>query len=465
MSLRVLAFFYVAGFGACCYTPTPMKPSARIQSAIEIMEHVQSIWVDQRRAPVDSLMAEYFKARRYIGSKDRGAISDMVYFVLRNGCALQWHIEACDRNVTPRRVVMVALLFMKPSMEVEDILEAFDGTKYAPAAVSDQERSMLEKCARREFTPAEMPEDARLNYPKWAEGRLHDAFGEDIAPAMAALNAQAPIDLRANTLKCRDRGDLLMALDRDGYIGTPTPHSPLGVRLTKRLPAFNTQAFKDGMFEMQDEGSQMVSLLARAQPGQKVIDFCAGAGGKTLAIAATMQNKGRILAWDTSENRLGQMGKRLARAGVSNVQTHVLTSEADPFLKRHLKSADWVVVDAPCSGSGTWRRNPDLKWRFTLEDLQEIKDVQGRILKQAARLVKPGGRMVYITCSVFPDENFWQVKQFLAHNSTFRVEAPDEVWNKHCTIRDGVGPCVSLNPHKDGTDGFFAAILINVANP
>lgn len=436
-----------------------MKPAARIQSVIEIMEHVQSIWAEQRRAPVDGLMADYFRARRYIGSKDRGAISDLVYFVLRFGGALQWHVEACDRSVTPRRLVMVALLYGPESCTVEEVAERFDGSKYAPAPLTDAERSMLARCARRPFTSDEMPDDARLNYPQWAEGRLKDAFGEDLAPAMAALNAQAPIDLRVNTLKCASARDLIFALDADGYLGAPTPHSPLGVRLKKRLPAFNTQAFKDGFYEMQDEGSQIVSLLVAAEPGQKVIDFCAGAGGKTLAIAATMRNKGRILAWDVAETRLAQMGKRLARAGVSNVQTHVLRDEADPFLKRHVGTADWVVVDAPCSGSGTWRRNPDLKWRFGLEDLTAIKATQARILAQAARLVKPGGALVYITCSVFPDENFWQVKQFLGGNPTFRVESPAELWSKHLRTEDGVGPCLVLSPHQDGTDGFFATVL------
>jgi 16S rRNA (cytosine967-C5)-methyltransferase len=443
-----------------------MTPAARIQAAIEIMEHVQSIWRADKRAPVDGLLADYFRARRYIGSKDRGAVSELVYYVLRFGGTLQWHIETCDRSVTPRRVVMVALLFHEPAMSVDEISEAFNGLQYSPAPLTDQERVMLERCEKHEFRPAEMPEDARLNYPEWMEGRLKDAFGDDLEIAMEALNKQAPIDLRANTLKCKDAGDLILALDKDGYFGLPTPHSPIGVRLQKRLPAFNTQAFKDGKFEMQDEGSQIAALLVKAKPGQKVIDFCAGAGGKTLAIAATMQNKGRLLAWDTSAGRLSQMGKRLARAGVSNVQTHVIKDETDPYLKRHLNSADWVLVDAPCSGSGTWRRNPDLKWRFTLEDLQEIKAIQGRILQNAARLVKPGGRLVYVTCSVFPDENFWQVQQFLGGNPNFRVEAPDKLWNKHLLARDGVGASLVLSPHKDGTDGFFAAVLLkNAAAP
>jgi 16S rRNA (cytosine967-C5)-methyltransferase len=442
-----------------------MTPAAHIQAAIEVIEHVQRIWSADRRAPVDALLADYFRARRYIGSKDRGAVSDLVYFVLRNGGTLEWHVEQCDRTVTPRRVVMVALLFYAmpehTPLAYEDIAELFTGEQYAPTALTEPEESMLRRCEVREFTPSGMPAAAKYNYPDWMEGRLKDAFGDQLSEAMIALNAQAPIDLRANLLKCKDRGDLILALDKDGYFAVPTPHSPIGVRLKKRLAAFNTQAFRDGMYEMQDEGSQIVSLLVAAKPGQKVIDFCAGAGGKTLAIAATMENKGRLLAWDTAAHRLEQIHKRLARAGVSNTQTHALTSETDPFLKRHFKTADWVMVDAPCSGSGTWRRNPDLKWRFSLEDLQELKEIQQRILVSAARLLKPGGKLVYVTCSVFPDENVWQIKQFLGNNPTFRVATPDRIWNKHCSTQEGVGTFLALSPHKDGTDGFFAAILTN----
>ena len=182
---------------------------------------------------------------------------------------------------------------------------------------------------------------------------------------------------------------------------------------------------------MQDEGSQLVALLADAQPGHKVIDFCAGAGGKTLAMAATMKNKGRILAWDTSEKRLGQMKDRLKRAGVDNVQTHVLESEHDAFIKRHKETADRVLVDAPCSGTGTWRRNPDLKWRFTRTDLDEvIAAVQQAILQSAARLVKPGGKLIYATCSVLKDENERQIEEFLKSVNNFRVVCAQKVWDK-----------------------------------
>jgi len=444
-----------------------MMPAAHIQSTIEIIEHVQSIWAADRRAPVDALLGDYFRARRYIGSKDRGAISDLVYFVLRNGGALEWHIEQCDRSTTARRLVMVALIFYavpdRTPMEREDIAELFSGEKYAPSRITEQEMQMLARCEGRAFTSPEMPGAARYNYPDWLEGRLKDAFGDQLPEAMQALNAQAPIDLRTNLLKCKDRGDLILALDKDGYFAAPTPHSPIGVRLKKRLPAFNTTAFKEGLYEMQDEGSQIVGLLVNAKPGDKVIDFCAGAGGKTLTIAATMQNKGRLLAWDVSEHRLQQIHKRLARAGVSNVQTHVLKSETDAFLKRHVETADWVLVDAPCSGSGTWRRNPDLKWRFSLEDLREVKELQTNILHNAARLVKRGGRLVYVTCSVFNDENRWQVQQFLGKNPSFRVATPDRMWNKHFHAVEDLGIFIALSPHKDGTDGFFAAILVNDA--
>lgn len=445
-----------------------MQQAAQVQAVIEIMDHLQSIWAQDRRAPVDALLAKYFKERRYIGSKDRGAIADLTYFVLRHGGTLEWHIEQCDRSVTPRRLVMVALLFYGEKghspMEREDIAQLFNGAKYAPPALTEQEMLMLVRCEGREFTSPSMPGPARYNYPDWMEGRLKDAFGDTLPEAMTALNSQAPIDLRVNTLKCLGPQDLILALDRDGYFGTPTPLSPLGVRLKKRLPAFNTQAFKDGLYEMQDEGSQVVALLVQAKPGDKVIDFCAGAGGKTLAIAATMQNKGRLLAWDVNERRLEQINKRLARAGVHNVQTHVLKDEKDSFLKRHVGTADWVVVDAPCSGSGTWRRNPDLKWRFAAEDLQEVKALQASILKSASRLVKPGGKMVYITCSIFPDENTWQVKQFLINNPTFRVARPDKLWDNQTTLQEGVGPYLQLSPHKDGTDGFFGVVLTNDAS-
>jgi len=437
-----------------------VKPSARVQSAIEVLENLQTTWETKRHAPMDALLNDYFKARRYIGSKDRGAIAELVYYVLRNGGAIEWHIEKTGRAANPRRVVMVGL-YLGHELNTDDIDALFNEEQYAPSKLTDAEKGMLERLEGKKLNDENMPAPARYNFPDWMIGRLKDSFGDDLPAAMEALNAQAPVDLRMNSLKCPSVADLIHALDKEGHLATPTPHSPIGVRLKKRIAAFNTQAFQDGWFEMQDEGSQIVAQLVDAKPGDKVIDFCAGAGGKTLAIAATMKNKGRILAWDTSENRLKQMPKRLARAGVNNVQSHVIKDESDQFIKRHKASADWVIVDAPCSGSGTWRRNPDLKWRFTLEDLQELKLLQQKILASASRLIKPGGKLVYVTCSIFDDENIGQIKQFLGEHQTFKVAHPGKMWNKLTSAPETGLTVLQLTPHKDGTDGFFAVVLTN----
>jgi 16S rRNA (cytosine967-C5)-methyltransferase len=435
-----------------------MTPGAQTQAAIEVLDQLYAAWTAKKKLPVDALFADYFRSRKYIGSKDRGAISDLVYFCLRNGGALEWHVESTGKTANPRRIVMLGVMFMR-KLDLEGVKDLFNWGKYCPTLLTDVELGIVQRLECKELIDPAMPDAAKFNYPDWMDGRLKDAFGDKLEEAMAALNSQAPIDLRANLLKCKDRSDLILALDGDGYFGNPTPLSPLGVRLKKRLAAFNTKAFKEGMYEMQDEGSQIVAQLVEARAGQKVIDFCAGAGGKTLAIAAAMENKGRILAWDTAEGRLEQMRKRLRRSGASNVQMHVLRDEYDPFIKRHVGTADWVVVDAPCSGSGTWRRNPDLKWRFTLEDLQEVKAVQARILQSASRLLSPKGKLVYITCSVFKDENIWQVKQFLGENPAFKVVRPNKVWDKLTQTVADVGPVIQLSPHQEGTDGFFAAIL------
>jgi 16S rRNA (cytosine967-C5)-methyltransferase len=435
-----------------------VTPGARIQAAIEVLEQVHAAWAAKRVLPVDALFADYYRARRYIGSKDRQAISELVYFALRNGAALEWHVEQCNKAVNPRRIVMLAVWFSQQA-DIDHLRKCFSGGPYCPAPLTESDVGILQRIDESPLIMEAMPVPVRLNFPDWLEPMLRARFGDELDAALLALNTQASIDLRTNTIKCRDRGDLILALDADGYFAGPTPSSPLGVRLKKRLPAFNTAAFKAGMYEMQDEASQIVSLLVDAKPGQKVIDFCAGAGGKTLAIAATMQNKGRILAFDISKDRLSQITKRLARAGVSNVVTRVIRDEQDPFIKRHKATADWVLVDAPCSGSGTWRRNPDLKWRFSREDLREVIEVQQRILQSAARLVLPKGKLVYATCSLLAQENEEQVKRFLETHPSFRVAHPGEIWNKHIRSVPELGPVLSTSPHQDGMDGFFAAVL------
>lgn len=435
-----------------------MRPSARINATIELLENLHSQWAKGYRAPADGVLHDYFKARRFMGSKDRMHVSELLYYILRHGGSIQWWLDRAQTESTPRLVVIMALV-LGYDHRLADIEELFTGGQYAPAPLTHRERALIESHADQPLVADFMPSWAKHNIPEWMEPRLRSLFADDFEAEVEALNQPAPVDLRINTLKCPDRADLIMELDRLGYYGAPTPFSPLGVRLQKRHPVFNTDIFRKGWFEMQDEGSQIVAALVNAQPGEKVIDFCAGAGGKTLAIAAKMENKGRVLAWDVNEKRLNQIRKRLARAGVDNVITHALESENDQHIKRHKESADWVLVDAPCSGTGTWRRNPDLKWRTSATDLAETRDLQRRILASAARLVKPGGRLVYATCSLLPEENVEQVKTFIVDHPDFRVEPLDEMWNKHRLWSEGLGACLQMSPHRDATDGFFGAIL------
>lgn len=432
-----------------------MTPGAQIQASIELLEDVQAAWQDGKAAPVDSMLASYFRNRRYIGSKDKGFISRRVYAVLRQGGRLQWLVEQGGLPVCPRSLVLAALV-VDEKHPINILQTWFSGNGHDARPLHKEERRFAEAPPTDESA---MPEWMRLNTPEWALERMKGVFGDTLEAELLALNEEAPLDLRVNTLKAT-REQAKAALNKEGFYVADTPYSPWGLRLDRRGAVFTTKTFKDGWIEVQDEGSQLVALLAAPQPGQKVIDFCAGAGGKTLALAAMMQNKGRILAWDTSETRLNQSTKRFARAGVDNVQRHAIASESDPFIKRHKDSADLVVIDAPCSGSGTWRRNPDLKWRFTEQDFNELLAVQASILDSAQRLVKKGGKLLYVTCSVFEAENESQVNQFLKKYPDFEVAAAPEIWNNGaCRELVGASGLLRLSPHRTGTDGFFAAIL------
>ncbi|MDE3016776.1 MAG: RsmB/NOP family class I SAM-dependent RNA methyltransferase [Pseudomonadota bacterium] len=460
-----------------------MTPGARIQASIELLDQIFRSWDSEKRFPADKLIDQYFKARKFIGSKDRAYTGELVYWCLRHKASLEWWIAKLEGDVHARAVVLTALMLRK-DFTVAELDAISQDSKYALAKLTPLEKQRCEELYRhpreggdpfankdnqrridsrlRGSDEAEIPDPVRLNYPEWMDAILRESFGAEFERAMQALNAQASTDLRVNTLKTT-REALRDALYKEGFETELTTLSPIGLRLKKRAPIFTSPLFKAGHFEVQDEGSQLVALLVDAQPGMKVIDFCAGAGGKTLALAAAMKNKGRILAWDTSEKRLAQMSQRLKRAGVDNAQSHVITSEQDAFIKRHKASADRVLVDAPCSGSGTWRRNPDLKWRFSARDLREVITVQQSILQSAARLVKPGGRIVYATCSVLTEENENQIAQFLKNGNNFRVVCAKKIWDKERTAgeteRKNSVSYLRVTPHQDGVDGFFAAVL------
>lgn len=435
-----------------------MTPGARIQAAIELVDQILSAWMSQTRIPADKMLQSYFISHRYIGSKDRGQVSEMVYWVLRHKAALEWWLDRTNQRLHGRTYVLAALVLRKDHNPASLVSISKD-SQFSPHPLDEHEQKMVDTLVRYDIEHEDMPDPARLNYPQWMDSYLDEAFGDKKETAMRAMNAQAHTDIRVNTLKTT-RPALMAALNKEGFLCEETKTSPVGLRLEKRGPIFTSETFKKGWFEVQDEGSQMVALLADAQPGQRVIDFCAGAGGKTLAMAASMKNKGRILAMDTSEKRLAQITPRIRRAGADNIQTHIITSEHDAFIKRHKQTADRVLVDAPCSGTGTWRRNPDLKWRFNQKDLDEVVAVQQSILQSALRLVKPGGRLIYATCSVLKEENEKQIEQVLKISNNFKVVCAEKIWDKNPVSAQGDNPSyLSLTPHEDGVDGFFAAVL------
>jgi 16S rRNA (cytosine967-C5)-methyltransferase len=312
----------------------------------------------------------------------------------------------------------------------------------------------------------DMPDAVRAECPAWLWPHMEARFGDEVGTAVAALGLEAPFDLRVNPLAGLSREAVIAALAEEQVPAVPTSLSPFGLRLDRRRPVDSMAPFKSGALEVQDEGSQLAALVAGAGPGMLVIDYCAGAGGKALALAAGMQNKGRLILFDVSKGRLDRAAVRLRRAGIHNAERKVL-AEGDKSVKRLAGKADRVLVDAPCSGTGTWRRNPDAKWRYGAEDLVELTKTQRTILERAASLVKPGGRVIYVTCSVLRAENEDVVEGFLAESDKFSVLPMAGVWAQAVgdTPCPTSGPYLTLSPHRQGTDGFFVAVLERAIQP
>lgn len=441
-----------------------MTPSARLQAVLEIMIEIATV-----PRPADALVSGYFRARRYIGSKDRAAVVGMVYGILRHHARLGWWLaqgvpNAAERQQDPVAAARERLLAYLSFVERKDsdvINELFSGGKYAPASLGRGEKFLLQAWKGHTISHPAMPEAVRVECPDWAEERLKARFGEKFAGEMEAMLRPAPLDLRVNPLKAK-REEILAELARQEMEAEPCRYAPLGVRVAAR-PALNAlPMLKDGQVEIQDEGSQLAAMLVEAAAGQRVVDFCAGAGGKTLAIAAQMGNKGHVVACDVLEGRLKRSGERFRRAGLHNVEIKPLANERDPWVKKHKGGFDRVLVDAPCSGTGTWRRNPDSRWRHLGPGLESLLPLQASILASAARLAKPGGRVVYATCSLLPDENERQIEGFLATHPDFRLMDYTEVWNRVCGKDAPLpcpGPCLTLTPAQHRTDGFFAAVM------
>ena len=433
-----------------------MTPGARIAAAIDILEILAA-----GTRPADDVAADYFRRRRYIGSKDRAQVARHVYSVLRHRAVLDWWVARAGKGeigIAPRSRMMAALAIAEGEPEAE-IAASFDGGKFRPNALAPAEEKLVHGLAGRSLRHPAMPRAVANDVPDWLLPHLEDVYGDRLEEEMAGLNTAAPVDLRVNLLKT-DRAGARRALAAEHVRAAPTPYSPVGLRLAERVPLSSLAAFKDGLVEVQDEASQLAALLLGTRPGMRVVDFCAGAGGKTLALAAAMRNRGKIIACDTAGWRLDRSGQRLRRAGATNVERRALASERDPWVKRHARSFDRVLVDAPCLGIGSWRRNPDAKWRATPQDLAELQVRQHDILASAARLVKPGGRLAYVTCSLLREENEAQAERFLTETADFALVPTAQAWAGSLATPCPVdGDYLRLTPAQHGTDGFFVAMF------
>jgi 16S rRNA (cytosine967-C5)-methyltransferase len=430
-----------------------LTPGAQVAAAIEILTAI-----DVENRPADDVAAEYFRRRRYIGSKDRAQIAGHVYAVLRHRAALDWWIVKYGIGAEPRARILASLVLVE-GRQPDAVLAYCDGNRFRPARLSHTEERFIRDLATRTLRHSEMPRTVANDLPDWLDPHLDRVFGRGLEREMAALNASAPIDLRVNLLKAH-REEARRALAAEDVAAKPTPLSPVGLRLRERMPLGNLAAFKEGLVEVQDESSQIAALLADARPGMRVVDFCAGAGGKTLALAAGMANRGKLVACEVSQRRLDRAARRLRRAGVTNVERRALSGERDKWVKHHKAGFDRVFADVPCLGTGTWRRNPDAKWRMRPEDLAELLERQQLILRSAARLVRPGGRLIYATCSLLREEDEGQAEAFLAAMRDFSLLPVAHVWEE--TI-GGASPggedYLRLTPARHGTDGFFVAIF------
>ncbi len=431
-----------------------MTPGGRLAAIIELLQAIYEI-----QKPADATASAYFRERRYIGSKDRAFIAEKVYATLRHHARLGWWIARVEGTVTPRTRAL-ANAILADNQPAEIIESMFEG-KFGPIALSRYETDLLRRLDGHTLEHPDMPEAVRVECPEWADGMLHASLGKEFGREMQAQIPPAALDLRVNTL-VMSRDEAMQRLSESGIFANPTHLSPLGLRVKGRPPIMAHPLYKQGAIEIQDEGSQLVALLTDARPGQMVMDYCAGAGGKTLALGAAMANKGRLVAADVLASRLNRAKDRFKRAGLQNVETRPLDGEIKSWLKRRRGSFDRVLVDAPCSGTGTWRRNPDMRWRPLGPGVTELVKLQAEILGQAAPLVKAdGGRLVYATCSLLREENEAIVEQFLAANPGFALLPIDTVWRQVIPGERGWqgGAMLRLSAARHGTDGFFTAVL------
>ena len=414
-----------------------MHPNALLELATELLHRVL-----QFKHPADGVVSDFFRQHRALGSRERHTLAETTYTVLRQRLLFQ-HLAQSGKGEMERRLAILG----------------WQGNEgFLRAALSEAEQQWLAQVQA--VDRSALPEKLRHNLPEWLADQLKLELREDFWPFVDTMAASAPLDLRVNTFKAK-RDEVKAALAAAGVEAEATPYSPIGLRIHGKPALQKLDVFTRGDVEVQDEGSQLLALMLDAKRGEMVVDFCAGAGGKTLALGAAMRNTGRLYAFDTSGHRLASLKPRLARSGLSNVYPVQIAHERDERIKRLAGKIDRVLVDAPCSGLGTLRRNPDLKWRQSPEAVEELRVKQAAILASAARLLKPGGRLVYATCSLLEAENESIADAFSdANSATFRpLPAEQALAAAHVDraselVRRG---CLRLWPHRHATDGFFAA--------
>lgn len=423
-----------------------MTPGARLSAAIEVLADIA-----ERRRPVADALKDWGLAHRFAGSGDRATIATLVYDALRRRASSAWIMGEDSPRAT-----LIGSLRLQRGLAARTVAELFTGERFAPAPLTEAERTRLET-----GTLADAPVHVAGDVPEWVVPSLENALGDDLLPELRALARRAPLDIRVNTLKATRPGtaEALAHLAPE-----PTPLSPDGLRVPLgedgRGPALHVEPeFLDGWFEIQDEGSQLAARLSGAGPGMTVIDLCAGGGGKTLALAALMNDRGRLIATDGDPRRLAPIHERLRRAGATAEVRTPRGGKGRPDVLTDLDgTADLVLVDAPCTGSGTWRRNPDAKWRLRPGSLATRVAEQEAVLDRAARLVRPGGRIVYVTCSLLPEENDAAVAGLVGRRDDLAprpLDLPDAVAARVRRTAHGI----QMTPERTGTDGFYVALL------
>ncbi|MDB5850290.1 MAG: SAM-dependent methyltransferase [Rhodoferax sp.] len=435
-----------------------MHPKAVLDECTELVRQVLRF-----EHPADAVVSRFFRENRSLGPRERATLAETVYTLLRNKLLFD-HLAPSGSGPKERRMAILAFAHSEDDSSSRGGAGNKQGARdFLAGALNDQEKHWLAQCDQ--VQSHDLMERHRHNLPEWLVQPLREQLKDEFWQLVESLNRSAGIDLRVNTMTSK-RAEVQAELAKAGVNAKPTKYSPNGLRLADKPNLAKVEAFNRGAIEVQDEGSQLLALLLDAKRGEMVVDFCAGAGGKTLAIGAGMRSTGRLYAFDTSAHRLESLKPRLARSGLSNVHPVAIAHERDDRIKRLAGKMDRVLVDAPCSGLGTLRRNPDLKWRQSPTTVAEYAALQTTILQSAARLLKPGGRLVYATCSVLPQENEAIAQAFTAANQGFTpLETVDIL--THLKVDHAASLCAGpvtggeflrLWPHRHGTDGFFAAV-------